>query len=71
MKFYKIVMLKNISIRIKQYQKGYAVEVKQKRLFGYRWVNIVSYNGSDEPFYYSTYQGALDNLLKMIKWELT
>ena len=64
-------MLVNLSIRIKQYKKGYAVEVKQKRMFGHRWVNVVAYNGSEDPFYYRTYQGAMDNLLKMIKLSLT
>jgi len=67
----KEIMLVNLSIRIKQYKKGYAVEVKQKRLFGHRWVNVVAYNGSEEPFYYHTYQGAMDDLLKMIKRSLT
>lgn len=62
-------MLVNLSLRIKQYKiKGYAVEVKQKRLFGHRWVNVVAYNGSKEPFYYHTYQEALDDFLRMIKW---
>jgi len=64
-------MLVNLSIRIKQYKKGYAVEVKQKRMFGHRWVNVMAYNGSEDPFYYRTYQGALDDLLKMIKRSLT
>lgn len=65
-------MFANFSIRIKQYQKGYAVEVKKRRLFGHKWVNIVSYAGLREsPFYYSTYEGAKANVLKMIEYELS
>lgn len=63
-------MLKNLSIRIKQYENGYAIEFKQKRFIGFRWVNIVYYNGCDDVYYYNTYQSAVDDLMKMIKWQL-
>lgn len=66
-------MFVNFAIRIKRYEKGYAVEVRVKRaLFGSKWVNIVSYAGLREsPFYYSTHEGAKTNVLKMIEYELS
>lgn len=66
-------MFKSFSIRIKQYQNGYAVEVKvPRRMFGYKWVNIVSYAGlPNMPFYYSTYHGAKLDVLRMIEMQLT
>lgn len=61
--------------RIKKYSKGYLVEIEKSKwaLFGIKkyWVHYVSYGGlSEHPFYYDTFETALKEMLKKIKYEI-
>lgn len=64
-------------VRIKQYDKGYCVEMligNKFVLFGENkevWKHIISYSGlKDHPFYFSTYEGALEEAVKLFRWDL-
>lgn len=58
--------------RIKEYDKGFVVEIQKHKWYGKKyWVHFISVSGiSSEPWYFSTYDYALDNLLTEIKWNL-
>jgi hypothetical protein len=63
-----------MEFRIKEYNKGFVVEVKKKkcRLFytKYYWTHFISVAGmNDEPWYHSSYKYAEMNLLNKIKWD--
>lgn len=51
-------------IRIKQYPKGWVVERKFTTWYGrFYWKHIISVSGMpDEPWFFSTYEMALENL---------
>ncbi len=58
-------------IRVMEYKMGFAVEVKVNRFMGSKWVNIVSFAGLDDcPFYYSSKQRAINDVVKLIEWKL-
>lgn len=54
--------------RIVKHKKGYLIEYKVKKLFYTKWVHFTSYSGlPNEPYYYSTFQLALDDLQREIR----
>ena len=63
-----------MEFRIKEYNKGFVVEVKKKkcRLFytKYYWKHFISVAGmNDEPWFHNSYDYAETNLLNKIKWD--
>jgi hypothetical protein len=61
-----IVNFPNIRIRHVE-DKGFVIEIQRSL----KWVHIISYYGmSDKPYYYSSYNSAMDDLLKEIKWKI-
>lgn len=64
--------LVNISdIRIRKDAKGWVVETKKKGLFFSKWVHIVSVAGmNDKPWYFSSYDFALDEATKLFRFSL-
>lgn len=60
--------------RIKQYEKGWVVEINRPRRFGLfrinNWVHFISVSGiSENPWYHSSFDSAMDSLLHKIKWQ--
>lgn len=64
--------LTNLKVRIKEYPKGFVVEVKVSRAFwGYKWTHLISVSGMrDEPWYFRTQEGALEEAKKLFGWDL-
>lgn len=68
--------VQNINIRVKQYYKGWVVEVqKEKRfLFFFKkkyWTHIISVSGIYYfPWYYCSKEMAIEDATKQLKWEL-
>ena len=58
--------------RIRESSKGFVVEVQERTWYGgENWTHLICYAGMDEkPFYYKTYTGAEEDLMKEIKWSL-
>lgn len=47
--------------------KGFVAEVQRSL----KWVHIISYYGIPrQPFYYQSYESAMEDLCKEIKWEI-
>ena len=66
----------NSNFRIVKTKKGYRVDIQKTKwtLFGLKkyWTHFVSYSGLPKhPFYYSTFEMAINEMLKEIKWEVT
>ena len=60
--------LTNLEIRVKKYQKGWAVQ--RKVIFGL-WVHIIGYSGMEEKQYlYSTKEMAIKEAKKFFEWDL-
>jgi len=60
--------MKNVQFRIKKYNEGYAVEVLKTTWYGKKyWVNCVTYYGTDTPFYYSSFDTAVDQSTFLFK----
>ena len=55
-------------VRIRKIEdKGFIIEVQRSL----KWVHIISYYGLPrDPFYYQSYNSALEDLCKEIKWEI-
>ena len=65
--------LVNLSeIRIHKYPKGWVVETQKKTWYGKKyWLHIISVAGiEDEPYYFQSYQFALDEAIKYFRWDL-
>lgn len=63
------------NLRIREHSKGWVVEIEKSKwtIFGIKkyWVHFISYSGlSEQPFYYSTFDSCLEDLLREIKYEL-
>jgi len=65
----------NSNLRIIKCQKGFLVQIEKSKwsLFGIKkyWTHFISYSGlSEEPFYFSTFENAMNEMLKEIRWEV-
>lgn len=65
----------NSDFRIVESEKGFLVEkqIFKWTIFGLRkeWIHFISYSGlSEQPFYFETFDSALENMLKEIKWDI-
>lgn len=65
----------NSNFRIVKTKKGYRVDIQKTNwhLFGLRkhWTHFISYSGlAEQPFYYSTFEMAISEMLKEIRWEV-
>ena len=60
-------------LRIKEYPDGWLVEIEKKTWYGRRyWTYLISARGLDSyPCFFKTYDAAMDNLLKKIRFETT
>ena len=60
-----------MNYRIKEYEKGFVVEVELKKWYGKKyWTHFISVAGINHlPWYHSTYEYAEMNLLNKIKWD--
>ena len=58
--------------RIKESSKGFVIEIQERTWYGSDyWTHLISYAGMEEkPFYYKTYEGAEEDLMKEVKWSL-
>jgi len=56
--------------RIRQTVKGFVVERKKTFLFFSYWRVYISYPAIEKPFYYETYNDALEDLLSEIKYDV-
>ena len=61
--------------RIVRSQEGFLVEkqIVKWTLFGLKkkWIHFISYSGlSDCPYYFKTFDSALENMLKEVKWDI-
>ena len=59
-------------VRIQKYDEGFCVEIEQISFWGKKtWVHIISVFGfSDLPWYYKTYDMALNEAKKLFGWDL-
>ena len=59
-------------VRIKEYSKGYAVEIQKTTWYGRKyWVNIISYTGiPSEPYLFNHNDTAIDVAQKHFKWHI-
>jgi len=69
------IWLNDINVRVVFYEnKGWAVErlVIKKRLFTTKkkWVNLVTYAGSEKPFYYQRKETAVEQTVKHFEWDV-
>ena len=57
--------------RIKEYQRGFVVEVQKTTWFGIKyWTHFICVSGiSTKPWFHSSYEYAEMNLLNKIKWD--
>jgi hypothetical protein len=63
--------MKNVQFRIKKYNEGYAVEVLKTTWYGKKyWIHCITYFGLDTPFYYSTFESAIENACILFKRNL-
>jgi hypothetical protein len=54
--------------RISKYEKGFVVEVQKRKWYGKKyWVAFLFYLASKDIFHYSTYDNAMEALLRKIK----
>ena len=69
--FRHVAHQKKIMFRIKKYDKGFVVEVQKSKWYGKKyWTHFISIAGlANLPFYFSTYDGAMSETLKDIKWQ--
>lgn len=63
------------NFRIVKTKKGYRVDIQKSKwaFFGLRkyWTHFISYSGlAEQPFYYSTFEMAMIEMLKEIQWEV-
>ena len=63
------------NFRITKSELGFLVEIQKTKwtLFGLikYWTHFISYAGvSEKPFYYSTFEIAINEMLKEIRWEV-
>jgi len=60
--------------RIRQTNKGFVIEIKCAKwtLFGikYNWKICIFYSGSNDPFYFTTKESAINSLLTDIKYQV-
>ena len=61
-----------VRIKFYDYRGGYAVEIQKKTWYGKKyWTHIIAYSGmQDKPFYYKSYDSALEMATKFFKWDL-
>lgn len=61
-----------MQFRIKQYDKGYLVEIKKRNWFGKTyWTHWVSVSGLvDEPWYHTSFDHAMESLIFKLKREV-
>lgn len=64
--------LTGIEFRVKEYHKGWVVEVKKRKWYGkYYWTHIESVSGmSKKPWYYKTKEIAISEAKKHFEWDL-
>ena len=65
--------LSNINnIRIKRYSKGFIVQIQKKTWYGKKyWIHLISVAGIESmPWYFKTYESALDEAVRYFKWDL-
>lgn len=68
--------LENLKVRVKQYPKGWSVEIKKEKrylLFFKKkyWIHIESVAGmSDKPWYYKNKETAISEAVKHFEWDL-
>ena len=60
------------NIRMHKYDKGWVVEIQKKKWYGKKyWTHLISFSGlENNPFYFSSYDSALEEATKYFKWEL-
>jgi len=63
------------NFRIVKTIKGYRVDIQKTKwtLFGVKkyWTHFISYSGIDKTaFYYSTFEMAMSEMLKEIRWDV-
>jgi hypothetical protein len=68
-------MYESPNLRIVNTKKGFRVEILKSKwtLFGIKkyWTHFISYAGIPEkPFHYPSFDMAMEDLLKEIRWEL-
>lgn len=59
-------------IRIQEYPRGFVVEIQHKNLFGEKyWKHIISVSGiSNQPWYFSSKDIAIEEAKKLFGWDL-
>jgi hypothetical protein len=63
------------NFRITKHKKGFLIEIQKYKwsLFGIKkyWTHFSSYSGiPEQPFYFSNFEMAMNEMLKEIKWEV-
>ena len=60
-----------MKLRIIKTDKGYVTQVQKSKWYGKKyWTHFCSVSGmSHEPWYYSTFDYALDGLIKKVRWD--
>jgi len=67
--------LENLKVRVKEYPKGWVVEIQKEKcvLFSKRkyWTHLISVSGmSDKPWHYGTKEIAINQAIKLFEWDL-
>lgn len=59
-------------IRIKQYPKGYVVEIQKRTWYGRKfWTHLISVAGmNSKPWFFNSYESALDEAVLYFKYDL-
>ena len=59
-------------VRIQEYPKGFVVEIQKRTWYGKKyWTHIISVSGiADEPWYFKTYDYALENAIRYFRWDV-
>lgn len=56
--------------RIRKTEKGYLTEKQVNLYFGGKWVHYLHYHGlPKDPFYFETYESALENIKNKVEFE--
>ena len=59
-----------MKFRIKEYKKGFIVQVQKTNWLGLsKWIPFITYYGLREVYYHSSYSFAEKNLLDSVKWD--
>lgn len=66
--------MNDLKIRIKKYEKGFVVEkmILKSGFFSnsFEWISLINYRGTNDPFFFHSYDSALNNLIIELKQDI-